>query len=69
MLGWSSPASPAVVRFTSDGGLSWNTLAIDYKGGSLIVPASNLPAGSLRFEIILADRLGEPLSVVLDGHP
>jgi hypothetical protein len=63
VLRWGAPATPAVVRYTQDGGQSWTTLAMDHLGGELALNEQDLPPGKLHFEIILADQVGSTLTL------
>jgi hypothetical protein len=56
VLNWGSPNLPALVRYTMDGGDTWNTIAFDHMGGELKILTSDLPSGSVQFQIILADN-------------
>jgi hypothetical protein len=55
-LHWGDANTPALVRVSNDGGASWTTLALDALGGQLNLEPAALPAGDLRFEIILAGQ-------------
>jgi hypothetical protein len=54
-LTWNDASRPAIVRYTSDDGATWTTLAIDHLGGELIVDKEWLTGDNGRFEIILAN--------------
>jgi hypothetical protein len=56
VLSWGSPNLPALVRYTTNGGVSWSTIAFDHVGGELKILTSDLPTGSLQFQIVLADN-------------
>lgn len=59
-LRWGQPETPAIIRYTADGGATWTGLGIDVAGGTFAVKASHLPAGETGlFEIILANT-GSP---------
>jgi hypothetical protein len=59
-LSWSAADTPAIVRYTPDGGESWFGLGVELLGGEFSVPANDLPAGeNAYFEIILANT-GSP---------
>lgn len=53
-LEWGLPGVPAIVRYTTDEGASWTTLALDVLTGTHTLSPSVLAADG-RFEIILAD--------------
>jgi len=55
VLTWGTPQVPALVRYSSDGGQQWTTVALDAPGGYLTLERSALPTGDLLFEIVLAD--------------
>jgi hypothetical protein len=55
LLQWGSPEVPALVRVSSDGGATWETLGVDVLGGELALDPQALPTGSLHFEVALAD--------------
>ncbi len=54
-LRWGDEQTPALVRYSTDGGQSWTTLALDALGGQLRLERAELPAGNLLFEVVLAD--------------
>jgi hypothetical protein len=67
LLRWGDPQLPALVRYTTDDGLTWITLGVDVVGGALSVDPSTLPGqgsshdGAVgRFEITPADRALAP---------
>lgn len=49
---------PALIRYTTDGGSTWITLAIDYIGDTFEITPSELSSGAIQFQIILADGAG-----------
>ncbi len=57
-LHWLDPNTPALIRFTADGGQSWTTVGIDVVGSALIIDQQTLPAGEGYFEIVFADGNG-----------
>jgi hypothetical protein len=57
---WNTPDTPALIRYTIDGGQSWTTLGIDAMGGMLSIDPKSLPKGSGYFEVIPADTLATP---------
>lgn len=59
LITWSAPQTPAIVRYTSDGGQTWNTLVLDHLGGALSVALDTLPEGKIQFQIISADSFGK----------
>ncbi|MCB8945066.1 MAG: hypothetical protein H6658_15070 [Ardenticatenaceae bacterium] len=63
-LNWGLPDVPAIVRYTTDDGATWTTVALDVMGGSLSVPVNALSADG-RFEIILANT-GAPAILTAD---
>jgi len=62
LLSWATSGRPALVRFTSDGGQTWNTIGIDDSSGELRLPLSELPNLPLQFQVIPAD--GGPAATV-----
>jgi hypothetical protein len=69
VLRWGATNTPAIVRYTQDGGESWTTLALDHLGGELALDEQTLPAGILHFEIILADQVGSTLTLDWEAVP
>jgi hypothetical protein len=67
VLRWGAANTPAVVRYTTDNGATWTTMALDYLGGELTLDKQNLPQESLHFEIILADQTGSSLTLDWDN--
>lgn len=65
-LSWGAPETPALVRYTVDGGQSWTTMGIDVRGGQLLIDSSQLPGGNGWFEIRLGDI---SVPVVLESSP
>ena len=57
MLNWGIPDIPAMVRTTSDDGVSWITLDIDVTDGYLRLYPESMPKGGLLFEITLVDNV------------
>jgi hypothetical protein len=55
VLNWSSSGSPALVRYTNDGGQTWTTAGVDVSGGELRIAMADLPAGPLQFQVIPGD--------------
>ena len=58
VLNWASgsqPASPALVRYSSDGGQTWTTVGVDVADGELLLPLSDLPGMPLQFQVIQSD--------------
>ncbi|MCP5094040.1 MAG: hypothetical protein GY943_00655, partial [Chloroflexi bacterium] len=53
-LSWGQPDTPAVVRYTTNDGVSYTTLALNVLGGEYEVDTTAL-AENGRFEIILAN--------------
>ena len=56
-LGWGSPETPALVRYSADDGQSWTMLALNRRGGQLTVEAARLPGPAGRFQIVPADTM------------
>jgi hypothetical protein len=54
-LHWSSTQQPALVRFSTDHGQTWTTLAVDQAGGEINVDASFIPEDAL-IEVVEASR-------------
>jgi hypothetical protein len=70
LLRWGSPSIPAIVRYTTDQGSTWTALAIDWLGGEYYFDSDALPHGSIQFEILLSDRIGDTLSTIWENqHP
>ena len=57
ILKWGVPGVPALVRYSSDDGISWTTLDIDISDGQLLLYPQSMPKGEILFEIILADNV------------
>ena len=57
-LHWGAPNVPALVRYTLDDGQAWTTVGVDVLGGQLALDSHWLPAGTVRFEVRLADGGG-----------
>jgi hypothetical protein len=66
VLNWSSSESPALVRYTSDGGQTWTTVGVDVTGGELRLPVSDLPAQPVQFQVTPADGTA---SLTVDWTP
>lgn len=65
-LNWGAPQVPSIVRFSTDEGQTWTTLAFDALEGQITIPLDSLPAdikSTVRFEVILADSLQPAMSV------
>lgn len=65
-LNWSSFQVPAIVRFSTDNGQSWTTLAFDTLEDRLTIPLASIPVdveNAIRFEVILADTLQPAWSI------
>ena len=54
-LAWDAPQTPALVRYSADGGATWTTLGMDVLGGSFSVEAARLGGKNGRFELTLAN--------------
>jgi len=57
ILNWGVPGIPALVRYSSDDGLSWTTLDIDITEGQLLLYPQSMPKGEILIEITLADNV------------
>jgi len=57
ILNWGVPGVPALVRYSSDDGVSWTTLDIDVTDGRLLLYTRSMPKGEILFEIKLADNI------------
>jgi hypothetical protein len=69
-LRWGSPSIPALIRYTTDQGSTWTTLAIDWRGGELYFDPADLPPGPIQFEITLADSTASAASITWENqHP
>lgn len=54
-LHWSSSQQPALVRYSTDGGQTWVTLAVDQAGGAMNIDASILPEDAI-IEVVEASQ-------------
>lgn len=54
-LSWGQATAPALVRYSADGGATWNTIGLDVLGGELVIDRSALPAGEAQFQVILGN--------------
>lgn len=54
-LNWGLPDVPALVRYTTDDGTTWTTLAIDVIGGSFSTNIADWMGENGRFQVILAN--------------
>lgn len=55
-LTWADADTPAIIRYTPDGGQTWQGIGMGVTGGAFSFDAQTLPEGDDgRFEIILAD--------------
>jgi len=57
ILNWGIPGVPALVRYSTDDGVSWTTLDIDITDGQLLLYPQSMPKGEILFEITLADNV------------
>jgi len=57
ILKWGVPGVPALVRYSSDDGVSWTTLDIDITDGQLLLYPQSIPKVEILFEIILPDNV------------
>jgi len=55
LVHWDDSTSPALLRYTADGGESWTTLGVDLRGSDFSVSSNSLPVQGGDFEVILAD--------------
>jgi len=65
LLRWSASGGPALVRYTTDNGVTWTTLGVDLLGGELNIDPTTLPAGHGSFEIIPADGAAPAMRVAM----
>jgi hypothetical protein len=54
-LRWASHQRPAMVRYSTDNGQTWTTLAVDFAGSEMDVNVETLPADAL-IEIVEASQ-------------
>jgi hypothetical protein len=52
---WDQTTTPALVRYTTDGGATWNTIGLDVLGGELVVDRNALPDGDIQFQVVLGN--------------
>ena len=57
-LSWGDIQTPALVRYSSDGGATWTTLGVDVTGGKFSYGLADLPTAPLKFQVLLADGAG-----------
>jgi hypothetical protein len=55
VLNWGTGGSPALVRYTNDGGQTWTTLGVDVASGEMRIALADLPAMPLQFQVIPGD--------------
>jgi hypothetical protein len=68
LLHWGSPNVAALIRYTTDQGNTWTALAIDRRGGEFYIDPADIPAGTIQFEIILADNIGSTFSITWENQ-
>jgi hypothetical protein len=68
LLRWGSPNIPAIVRYTTDQGITWTALAMDWLGGEYHINPGDMPMGSIQFEIIQADSTTSTLSTTWENR-
>lgn len=66
-LAWMPVDAPAVVRYSTDSGQTWTTVALDHTGGRISLLRETLPEGTIQFEIIPAGRTGAPLTLAWEN--
>jgi hypothetical protein len=70
LLRWGAASTPALIRYTSDQGNTWTTLALDWLGGELFIDPGTMPSGAIQIEITLADSTASTLSTTWENiHP
>jgi hypothetical protein len=70
LLRWGAANTPALIRYTTDQGNTWTTLAMDWLGGELYLDPGTMPSGSIQIEIALADSTASTLSTTWENiHP
>ena len=57
-LEWGAADKPALVRFSTDGGKTWETTGVDAVSGNFSLFTADLPGGALQIQVILADGGG-----------
>jgi hypothetical protein len=55
-LTWSPADRAALIRYSSDGGQTWETLGVDITGGEFELALEDMTAGELQFEILSSDQ-------------
>jgi hypothetical protein len=63
LLRWAPSDQPALVRYTTNQGSTWTTLAMDWRGGELFFDPMVMPQGSIDFEITFANSTASPLYI------
>jgi hypothetical protein len=63
VLKWGYEDTPALIRYSSDEGKTWTTIAIDHLGGELELDPSMMPTGKYLFQIDLADQFTTQLNL------
>lgn len=57
-LQWGTGDLPALVRYSADGGKTWQTTGVDALSGKFSLFTADLPGGALQIQVILADGGG-----------
>jgi hypothetical protein len=65
LLRWNAANGPALVRYTTDNGVTWTTLGVDLLGGELNIDPATLPAGVGFFEITFADSAAATVRITM----
>jgi hypothetical protein len=65
LLRWNAAGSPALVRYTTDNGITWTTLGVDVLGGRLIVDPATLPGSTGHFAITPADSAAPTVRIAV----
>lgn len=66
VLDWNIPGTPAIVRYSIDGGMSWTTLDIENTNGQWTGLLADLPYKNILFQVIPAWSLE---TLVMDWSP
>ncbi len=63
LLRWGPANQPALVRYTTNQGSTWTTLAMDWRGGELFFDPTIMPQGNIEFEITFANSTATSLYI------